>query len=231
LKTLLILPTYNEAENLPEIVPQILSALKTDILIIDDHSPDGTGELAEKMAKEHASIHVLHRPTKMGLGSAYVKGFLWALEKTYDSFIQMDSDFSHNPKDLPRFVQGLDRADFVIGSRYVEGGSIADWPKWRLWVSEMGNIYARSVLNLGIQDLTGGFKCWKRQVLEALDLKNILSDGYAFQVETTFRAMKKGFIPAEIPIIFKDRTQGKSKISRRILFEAMWVVLKLKFIG
>lgn len=181
------------------------------------------------MAREHGAIHVLHRPKKMGLGSAYVKGFLWALERKYDPIIQMDSDFSHNPKDIPRLIQLLDQADFAIGSRYAPGGSIENWPKWRLWISEMGNVYARSILNAGILDITGGFKAWKRKVLEAIGLEKIFSDGYAFQVETTYRAMQKGFKPVEIPIVFKDRTQGKSKISRRILFEAMWVVWKLRF--
>lgn len=230
-KILVVLPTYNEIENLPEFVPAVLSALKTDVLIIDDHSPDGTGELAEKMAREHAAIHVLHRPKKLGLGSAYVKGFQWALERRYDVIVQMDSDFSHAPGDVPNLVAALSEADFAIGSRYLKEGSIQNWPKWRLWVSEMGNAYARSVLNLETRDLTGGFKAWKRKVLEAIDLKKILSDGYAFQAETTFRAGQKGFKSVEIPIVFKDRTQGRSKISRKILLEAMWVMWKLRLSG
>lgn len=225
---LVILPTYNEAENLPFLIPEVFSALKTHILIIDDHSPDGTGELADKLSKDHEGISVLHRPRKLGLGSAYVKGFAWALERTYDPVIQMDSDFSHKPSDIPALISALGAADFALGSRYVPGGGIVNWPAWRLWVSELGNVYARRILKVGVRDLTGGFKVWRRKVLEALDLAKILSDGYSFQVETTFRAIRKGFRPVEVPIVFNDRTRGRSKISRRILFEAMWTVWKLR---
>ena len=225
---LVILPTYNEIENLPHFIPQVLSALKTHILIIDDRSPDGTGELADRLAKEHSAIQALHRPKKLGLGSAYIAGFKWALERNYDVIVQMDSDFSHSPEDIPKLVDALSGADIAIGSRYAPGGSIQNWPRWRLLVSELGNVYARSVLKLAVSDVTGGFKAWKRKVLESIDLKNIISDGYAFQVETTFRAVRKGFKVAEVPIHFKDRTRGRSKISRRILFEAMWIVWKLR---
>ncbi len=226
---LVILPTYNEIENLPVFIPEVFSAVKTHILIIDDNSPDGTGELAERLSKDDENISVLHRPKKLGLGSAYVKGFLWALEKKYDPIIQMDSDFSHSPSAIPKLISALDHADFAVGSRYIGGGTIENWPGWRLAVSEIGNVYARTILGVGIRDLTGGFKAWKRKTLESLPLSHIISDGYSFQVETTFRAMQKGFKPVEVPITFRDRTRGKSKISRRILFEAMWTVWRLKF--
>ncbi len=206
-----------------------MSAVKTHILIIDDNSPDGTGALADRLSKDDETISVIHRPKKLGLGSAYVKGFQWALERNFDPIIQMDSDFSHNPASIPKLISALDHADFAIGSRYVGGGGTENWPAWRLAVSELGNVYARNILGIGIRDLTGGFKAWKRKVLETIGLENIFSDGYSFQVETTYRAIKKGHAAAEIPIVFKDRTRGKSKISRRIVLEAMWTVWKLKF--
>lgn len=230
----IILPTYNEIENLEAFVAEVIANFKTTILIVDDNSPDGTGKLADKLAAGNPFINVLHRQKKMGLGSAYVAGFKWALGKNYDVIIEMDSDFSHNPKDLPRLCAALDGkggeggADLVLGSRYIPEGGVANWPWHRLLISQLGNVYARGILKLPYQDLTGGFKFFRRKVLETIDLDRILSDGYAFQIETTYRAIQKGFKVKEAPIIFKDRTRGKSKISRRVVLEAVWVVWKLR---
>lgn len=225
---LLILPTYNEIENLEAFVSEVIAHFKASILIVDDNSPDGTGSLADKLAKGNPFISVLHREKKMGLGSAYVAGFKWALARDYDVIIEMDSDFSHSPKDLPRLCAALTDADVVLGSRYIPQGGVANWPWHRLFISQLGNAYARGILKLPYQDLTGGFKFFKREVLEAIDLDKVLSDGYAFQIETTYRALQKGFKVKELPIVFKDRTRGKSKISRRVVLEAVWVVWKLR---
>ncbi len=227
-QTLLILPTYNEIENIVPFVREVLSNIQTHILIVDDNSPDGTGTLADQLSKENPFISVLHRSKKLGLGSAYVTGFRWALERPFEVIAQMDSDFSHSPKDLPRLIEALAHCDIALGSRYIEGGSIENWPKSRLLVSEIGNIYARSLLGSNVRDLTGGFKAFKRKVIESLALDQILSDGYAFQIETTYRSLKNGFRLTEVPIVFKDRTRGKSKISRKVLWEAMWIPWKLK---
>ncbi len=164
----------------------------------------------------------------MGLGSAYVHGFKWALARDFDVIVEMDSDFSHNPEDLPRLAEALGDADVVLGSRYVSGGGISNWPQHRLFISSLGNLYARMILQAGLQDLTGGFKFFRRKVLESIDLNKIWSDGYAFQIETTYRVIQQGFRVKEVPIVFKDRTRGKSKISRRVIWEAIWVVWKLK---
>lgn len=225
---IVILPTYNEIENLEAFVAEVIENFKTTILIVDDNSPDGTGKLADKLAAGNPFINVLHRPKKMGLGSAYVAGFKWALGKNYDVIIEMDSDFSHNPKDLPRLCAALNDADLVLGSRYIPQGGVANWPWHRLLISQLGNVYARSILKLPYQDLTGGFKFFKRAVLEAIDLDKIFSDGYAFQIETTYRAIEKGFKIKELPIVFKDRTRGRSKISRKVVLEAIWVVWRLR---
>ena len=227
IRPLLILPTYNESQNLPKLIPEVLAAFPADILIIDDNSPDGTGQIAGDMARQNPRVSVMHRPQKSGLGSAYVAGFRWALARAYDAVFQMDSDFSHDPKDLARLAEALSVCDLALGSRYVKGGSILDWPWRRLAVSALGNYYARAVLRIGIKDLTGGFKAFKRKALESLDLDEIFSDGYAFQIETTYRTVRKGFKVKEIPIVFRDRTLGKSKISRRVVWEAVGLVWKL----
>ncbi len=236
MKPIVILPTYNEIENLESFVAEVLANFKTNILIVDDNSPDGTGKLADKLAASNPAIFVEHRAGKMGLGSAYVHGFKWALARDFDPIIEMDSDFSHNPKDLQRLVEGLagkngeEGADLVLGSRYVQGGGILNWPPHRLFISALGNYYARAILWLGVKDLTGGFKAFRRKVLETIDLDKIWSDGYAFQIETTTRAIQKGFKVKEVPIIFKDRTRGQSKISRKVVWEAVWLVWKLKLL-
>ena len=226
-RPLLLLPTYNESQNLPGFIPEVLAAFPADILIIDDNSPDGTGRIADELARQNSRISVMHRPKKSGLGSAYVAGFRWALERSYDAVFQMDSDFSHDPKDLPRLAEALSGCDMALGSRYVKGGRILDWPWPRLAISALGNYYARAVLRIGVKDLTGGFKAFKREALQALDLDRIFSDGYAFQIETTYRTVRKGFKVKEIPIVFRDRTLGESKISRRVVWEALGLVWKL----
>ena len=229
IKLIIVLPTYNERDNIVRFIPKILNILQTDILIIDDNSPDETGKYADMLAEKHAEVFVLHRAKKMGLGSAYVQGFQWALQQGYEYIAQMDSDFSHDPHDLPLLIKALENADLAIGSRYISGGGIKNWPWYRLAVSQFGSFYSRSILNAPIRDLTGGFKIWKRNVLEKIQLDKILSDGYTFQIETTFRALKSGFKIKEVPIIFKDRTRGKSKISRRVVWEAIVLVWKLRF--
>ena len=223
-----ILPTYNERENLPVLVPEILAAIPAHVLIVDDHSPDGTGDLAEGLARTRPDVSVIHRPEKLGLGSAYVRGFRWALERDFDVIVQMDADRSHSPGDIPRLVRALSDCEVAIGSRYAAGGGIRDWPFSRRLISSAGNLYARSVLSLGVRDLTGGFKAFRREAAQALPWAAILSDGYAFQIETTFRAIQNGSRVREIPIIFGDRTCGQSKISRRVVWEAFRLVWKLK---
>ncbi len=230
MKGVVVVPTYNEKENIEELIEKTLSTSPDiDILIVDDNSPDGTGEIAEKIAKENPRVKVLHRPGKMGLGSAYVEGFKWALEKGYDFIMEMDADFSHNPEDIPRFIEKIKEYDLVIGSRYTDGVSVVNWPISRLLLSYFANIYARTVTGVPIMDLTGGFKCFRREVLESINLDTIMSDGYAFQIEMNYRAYKKGFRITEIPIIFIERRAGSSKMSKKIVWEAFWLVWKLRF--
>ncbi|MCD6382655.1 MAG: polyprenol monophosphomannose synthase [Candidatus Hydrothermae bacterium] len=230
MKGVVVVPTYNERENIEELIEKTLSTSPDiDILIVDDNSPDGTGEIAEKIAKENPRVKVLHRPGKMGLGSAYVEGFKWALEKGYDFIMEMDADFSHNPEDIPRFIEKIKEYDLVIGSRYTDGVSVVNWPISRLLLSYFANIYARTVTGVPIMDLTGGFKCFRREVLESINLDTIMSDGYAFQIEMNYRAYKKGFRITEIPIIFIERRAGSSKMSKKIVWEAFWLVWKLRF--
>ncbi len=230
MKGVVVVPTYNERENIEELIEKTLSTSPDiDILIVDDNSPDGTGEIAEKIAKENPRVKVLHRPGKMGLGSAYVEGFKWALEKGYDFIMEMDADFSHNPEDIPRFIEKIKEYDLVIGSRYTDGVSVVNWPISRLLLSYFANIYARTVTGVPIMDLTGGFKCFRRKVLESINLDTIMSDGYAFQIEMNYRAYKKGFKITEIPIIFIERRAGSSKMSKKIVWEAFWLVWKLRF--
>lgn len=229
-KTLIIVPTYNERENLPELVSQIFSEVPhTHILVVDDNSPDGTGALADGLAAADARVHVMHRAGKLGLGTAYIGGFKWALERDYERVFEMDADFSHQPKYLPTFLEKAEEADLVLGCRYMKGGGTEDWTFMRRMISKGGNLYARAVMGLRFKDLTGGFKCFRREVLEALELDAVKSKGYAFQIELTYRAHLAGFKIAEVPIIFPDRKLGQSKMSGRIVREAMLNVVKLRF--
>jgi dolichol-phosphate mannosyltransferase len=226
-----ILPTYNEAENLERIVPAVLEQLPAEgrILIVDDNSPDGTGEIADRLAAANESISVLHRERKEGLGPAYLAGFAIALDAGAQRIVEMDADFSHDPAYLPELIGATSDADLAIGSRYVPGGGVTEWGPVRRFISRGGSAYARLALGIGIRDLTGGFKCFRREVLEAIDLGSIQAKGYAFQVETTYRAIKSGFRVVEMPIVFKDRADGTSKMSKAIVAEAMWRVPIMRF--
>jgi dolichol-phosphate mannosyltransferase len=232
----LILPTYNEAENLRAIVAAVGDVLAVAapegfrVLVVDDGSPDGTGRMADELAAEKPWLAVLHRTEKNGIGPAYLAGFRHALDRGAGYLMEMDSDFSHDPADLARLLQAVDGgADLALGSRYVPGGGVSDWGLLRRFVSEGGSTYARWVLGLQIKDLTGGFKCFRREVLEAIQLDGVRSQGYAFQVELTYRAVQAGFRVVEVPIVFRDRQQGESKMSWRIAAEAMWLVPRLRF--
>ena len=231
-KALVVVPTYNEAANLPLIVPQILAQdQRLDVLIVDDNSPDGTGQLADQMVAADSRVHVLHRPGKGGLGKAYIAGFRWALERDYELVFEMDADFSHDPKFLADFLRAVENADLVIGSRYKTGVNVINWPISRLLLSLGANQYARWITGLPIIDSTGGFKCFRRKVLQAIDLERVRSNGYAFQIEMSFRAWKKGFRLVEIPIVFTDRIEGQSKMNKRIVREAIWMVWWLRLKG
>jgi dolichol-phosphate mannosyltransferase len=228
MKAVLCLPTYNERENLERMLGA-LADKGVSVLVIDDNSPDGTGELADRLAAELDHVQVLHRNHKEGLGPAYLAGFKRALaDPTVELVLEMDADFSHDPEDVPRLIRAAGEADVVLGSRYVPGGSIANWGRLRRFVSAGGSYYARQVLGVSVHDLTGGFKCIRREVLEALDLDAITSRGYAFQIETTYRALRSGFRVLEVPITFADREQGGSKMSRGIVLEAIWTVPVLR---
>jgi dolichol-phosphate mannosyltransferase len=224
------LPTYNERENLEAMVSALGEVLPEDsrILVIDDNSPDGTGEIADRLAAERGDVQVLHRPRKEGLGPAYLAGFRRALELGADLVLEMDCDFSHDPADVPRLVAAADGADLVLGSRYVPGGGTKNWGLLRRVVSRGGSLYAQALLGLRVRDLTGGFKCYRRAVLETIDLDAIKSKGYAFQIETTYRAIRAGFRVAEVPIVFVDRQVGGSKMSNSIVLEAIWKVPALR---
>src|ERR671934_2104253 len=232
MKTCICLPTYNERDNLEPMLRALGDVLEPSsrVLVIDDASPDGTGRLADRLASELAFVDVLHRTSKEGLGRAYLAGFRRALAAGAELILEMDCDFSHDPADVPRLVAAADNADLVLGSRYVEGGSIGNWGVGRRVVSAAGSWYARVLLGVPIRDLTGGFKCYRRAVLEAIDLDSISSLGYAFQIETTYRALRAGFRVVEVPIAFVDREVGGSKMSRAIVLEAVWRVplLRLK---
>jgi dolichol-phosphate mannosyltransferase len=231
-KTLVVMPTYNERENLPAIVPRVLAqGPEVHVLVVDDNSPDGTGELADRLAAENERVHVIHRSGKQGLGTAYITGFKWALERDYEYIFEMDSDFSHNPEHIPEFLDAAKEYDLVLGSRYLRGVTVINWPMSRLLLSYFANRYARFVTGLPFTDTTGGFKCYRRRVLEAIELDSITSEGYSFQIETTYRAWRKGFRIGEIKIIFTDRTEGTSKMSGRIIREAVWKVWWLRLQG
>jgi dolichol-phosphate mannosyltransferase len=232
----LILPTYNEAENIEAILAaagEVLAKAAPEgfrVLVVDDGSPDGTGRIAERLAGEHEWARVLHRTEKNGIGPAYLAGFRHALDHGAGCVMEMDSDFSHDPADLARLLEAVyDGADLALGSRYVPGGGVTDWGLLRRFVSEGGSTYARWVLGLRVRDLTGGFKCFRREVLEAIHFDGVRSQGYAFQVELTYRAARAGFRIVEVPIVFKDRERGQSKMSWRIAAEAMWLVPLLRF--
>ncbi|MBA3359656.1 MAG: polyprenol monophosphomannose synthase [Thermoleophilaceae bacterium] len=230
----LVLPTYNEAENVEAIVRAALPHLASTgidhrVLVVDDGSPDGTGDLADRLAAEIEAVHVLHRPRKEGIGPAYLAGFAHAMANGADLLLEMDADFSHDPADLPRLIEAADRADLVLGSRYVPGGGVTDWGLGRRLISRGGSLYARILLGVPIHDLTGGFKCFRREVLERLDLKSVGTDGYGFQIEMTYRAIRAGFRVEEVPIVFRDRRVGASKMSARIALEAFLKVPVLRF--
>jgi len=229
-RILVIVPTYNERDNLPRKVPQILAQdPRIEVLVVDDASPDGTGELAASMARNDPRVHVLHRTAKDGLGAAYLAGFAWGLERPYTLLFEMDADISHPPDALPRMIEAARSHDVVIGSRYVDGRiTVSNWPMGRLLISFFGSWYARAITRMPVRDATGGFNCWRRSALEVIDLKRIRSNGYAFQIELKFRAFKKGLSMVEIPILFTERDSGDSKMSKRIVREAIWRVWLLK---
>jgi dolichol-phosphate mannosyltransferase len=230
MKTLVIIPTYNERENIERIVPQVLEKDPSiHVLIVDDGSPDGTGQIAERMATENDRILVLHRKNKSGLGTAYITGFKFALEKSYDLIFEMDCDFSHDPEYIPHFLEAIKDADLILGSRYISGVNVINWPMSRLLLSYFANVYSRWVTGLPLKDATGGFKCFRREVLKAVDLDGVKSNGYSFQIEMSFRAWKKGFRIKEIPIVFEDRKAGQSKMSKKIVREAIWMVWRLRW--
>mgnify|MGYP002779413332 CR=1 FL=1 len=229
-RALVIVPTYNERDNLPRIVPLILAQDdRIHILVVDDGSPDGTGKLADDIAAANPRVNVLHRAGKLGLGTAYIAGFKWGLERGFDYLVEMDADFSHDPNHLPKFLTAIESFDVVLGSRYLHGRvTVVNWPIGRLLLSYFANVYARWVTGVPVADLTGGFKCFRREVLAAIPLDSVESNGYAFQIEMSFRAWKRRFDLSEIPIMFVDRDIGESKMSRRIIWEAVWRVWKLR---
>ncbi|MFA5779115.1 MAG: polyprenol monophosphomannose synthase [Elusimicrobiota bacterium] len=228
MKSLIIIPTYNEKENVEKIVEQI-TCKRFYILIIDDNSPDGTGSILDKLKIKNEKLEIIHREKKLGLGTAYIQGFKWALERDFDYIFTMDADFSHNPEYLPEFVKKLDEFDLIIGSRYVRCGGIRNWPVQRKLISRCGNFYAKTILHFPINDSTTGFMGFRRQVLEKIDLDEVKSEGYGFLIEMKYRTYKLGYKIFEYPIFFTDRTLGKSKISKNIIWEAIFLVWKLKF--
>ncbi|MDQ2714832.1 MAG: polyprenol monophosphomannose synthase [Chloroflexota bacterium] len=230
MKTLIIVPTYDEIDNLRPLLTEIFKyAPVTDVLIVDDNSPDGTGKLADEIHNENPQVQVLHRPGKMGLGPAYIAGFKYALANGYDAAFEMDADFSHDPRYLPDFLTAIEDADLVIGSRYIQGGGTPSWSFLRRFISGGGNIFARVGLGLPIHDCTAGYRCYRREVLQSLALDSVQSRGYAFQVEMTYRTLRQGFKIVETPILFTDRRVGKSKMSRAIFIEGFTYVLKARF--
>jgi len=228
-KTLIIVPTFNELDNITKLIPDLLSrTANPDILIVDDNSPDGTSDFIQRLAVNNDRIHLLKREKKMGLGTAYIEGFKFALKNNYDFIFEMDADYSHDPKEIPNFLNAIQDNDLVLGSRYSNGVNVVNWPMRRLLLSYFANIYTRLITGLPVKDATGGFKCFRRKVLETINLDRVKSNGYAFQIEMTYKAFKKGFRIKEIPIIFIDRMKGKSKMSKRIVREAIFMVWKLR---
>jgi len=230
-RALVIVPTYNERENIRRLVDTVLRQDgRLEVLVVDDGSPDGTGQLVAELVRQDTRVHLLERERKMGLGTAYIAGFRWALERGYDYILEMDADFSHDPAHLPQFLRAIHNADLVLGSRYQQGRvTVVNWPIGRLILSYAANLYARAVTGLPVWDATGGFKCFRRDVLAAMDFSRVRSNGYAFQIEMSFRAWKRGFRIVEIPIVFVDRTEGTSKMSKSIVREAIWMVWRLRW--
>ncbi len=230
-RALVIVPTYNERENIARLIDAVLSQdPRLEVLVVDDGSPDGTGDIVEGIIAGNSRVHIFRRPRKMGLGTAYIVGFRWAIERGYDFVFEMDADFSHDPAHLPEFLKAVATHDLVLGSRYRDGKvTVVNWPIGRLILSYFANVYARAVTGLPLWDATGGFKCFRREVLESIDLSRVVSNGYAFQIEMSFRAWKRGFRIAEIPIVFVDRTEGESKMSKSIVREAVWMVWRLRW--
>ena len=226
---LIIIPTYNEAPNAEKIITEVLQQSDmVEVLIVEDNSPDGTAAIVKKMMETNPRIHILERERKLGLGTAYVAGFKYAIQNKFDYIFEMDADFSHNPKEIPIMLSKMDECDLLIGSRYIKGVNVVNWPMKRLILSYSANIYTRLITGMPIHDATAGFKCYKRKVLESLDLDSIRSNGYAFQIETNFLAWKKGFTLMEMPIVFVDRRVGVSKMNKKIVYEAAFMVWKLK---
>ncbi len=230
MRTLLIVPTYNEAENVERVATEFLSPVAgSELLFVDDASPDGTGAIIDRIRAEDPRVHVLHRAGKLGLGTAYLEGFEWALARDYQLIVEMDADFSHDPGHLPELVAAAEAgADVVVGSRYVDGGGTRNWGLGRRLISRAGGRYARSVLGVGVRDMTAGFVCYRRAALERIDLASIRSNGYSFQIEMKYRAHRAGLRIVEVPIVFEDRRVGQSKMSRAIVAEALWMVWKLR---
>lgn len=230
-RALVVIPTYNERGNIERIIAAVLAQdERLEVLVVDDGSPDGTGEIVDSIAGSNPKVHAIHRAGKLGLGTAYLAGFKWALEQNYDFVFEMDADFSHDPVHLPQFLEAIRNADLVLGSRYRKGKvTVVNWPMSRLMLSYAANLYARVVTGLPLDDCTGGFKCFRRSVLEAIDLDSVRSNGYAFQIEMSFRAWQNGFRIVEIPIVFVDRTEGESKMSKKIIREAVWMVWRLRW--
>jgi dolichol-phosphate mannosyltransferase len=228
-RCLVVVPTYNEADNVPQLLPAVLGlGNHFSVLIVDDGSPDGTAKLVKEMQKTEPRIHLIERAGKMGLGTAYVAGFKYALANGFDFVFEMDADFSHDPQELPRLLEKAQTYDLVIGSRYISGVNVVNWPLRRLILSYGANVYTRIITGMPVRDATGGFKCFRRKVLESIDLDAIHSNGYAFQIEMNFKSWRKGFKIHEIPIVFTDRRIGVSKMSKHIIYEAVWMVWKLK---
>jgi len=232
MKTLIIIPTYNEKENISRLIDCIFSVDETvHILVVDDNSPDRTWEIVENKSREDSRVFLIKRAGKSGLGTAYIRGFKYAIEKGYDYVFEMDADFSHDPGEIPSFLEAIKTSDLVIGSRYIKGVNVVNWPLRRLILSYGANVYTRIITGLPIKDSTGGFKCFRKKVLETLDLDKITSNGYSFQIEVNYKVWKKGFNIKEIPIIFVDRSEGTSKMSKKIIREAIWMVWKLRFLS
>lgn len=230
MKTLVVIPTYNEKENIQAIIPEVLKiGLGVDILVVDDNSPDGTGGIVKKLQNQFSQLHLLERAGKQGLGKAYIAGFKWGIEKGYDAIVEMDADFSHRPQDLVPLVGGLKTHDFAVGSRYVQGGATVNWGLMRKIISRGGGIYSRLILGFPLNDWTGGFNAWKKEVLLGIGLDSVQSNGYSFQIELKYKALKKGFKGTETPIVFEDRRVGQSKMSLKIVIEAFYRVWIMRF--
>jgi dolichol-phosphate mannosyltransferase len=231
-RVLVVIPTYNESENIPRLIPQVLEQAEgIEVLVVDDGSPDGTGGIVRRMGEKDPRVHLLERSAKMGLGTAYVDGFRYALAGNYDFVFEMDADFSHNPNEIPAFLARAREADLVVGSRYTNGVRVLNWPMQRLLLSWTANVWTRFWTGLPLNDATGGFKCYRIEVLKGINLDSIRSNGYAFQIEMSYMAWRKGFRLGEIPIVFLDRLAGKSKMSKHIVYEAFFMLWKLRFRG